>query len=298
MTIDAIMGSEYQAPVSLLELLDILEQKGGTAKILAGGTDLVLQMRMDQCRPAMVLDIKKIPELNNLEWNARDGLRIGAAVTLSNLLDFIRAKEQFRPLAQACSLIGSVQIRNRATLCGNICNAAPSADSAPPLICLGARAVLASRSGTRSVPLEEFFSGPGRSLLRPDEMLIKIEVPNPPLKSAGSYLRQTTREEMDIAVVGVASLIKAELDGKTVGEARIALGAVAPTPIRARQAEAALIGQILSSEVLEKAAEKASQETCPISDVRGSAEYRSELVKVLTRRTLKEACTSLGLRLK
>ncbi len=284
---------EYLAPSSLEEALSTLDRRRNQARILAGGTDLIVQMRHSQICPPLIVDAKKIPELNRLEWSEGEGLHIGAAVPLSKVATFPPLMEKFGILAQACSAIGSVQIRNRATVGGNICNAAPSADTPPPLLCLGARAVVASLNGTRVVPLESFFLAPGQTALDPNELLVEIEIPTPPTSSAGCYLRHTPREEMDIAVVGVASLLV--LEGKTLQDAKIALGAVAPTVIRAPQAEAVLTGRAPSQDLIEETATRAAEAIEPISDVRGSAEYRRELVKVLTRRTLKRACEALGI---
>jgi len=295
-SIRSIGRFEYRAPGSLNETLNILKTNGHGARILAGGTDLILQMKQGQAHPSVVVDIKKVPELNRLEWSEPGGLHVGAAVPLNRLLIFNAILERYDILAQACSLIGSQQIRNRGTIGGNICNAAPSADSVPALLCLGARAILASSNGTRKIDLNDFCMAPGKTAIGDDELLVEIEVPTPPVLSAGCYLRHTTREEMDIAVVGVASLITLSPQDKIVKEARIALGAVAPTPVRAHNAEAFLVGKSVTPDIIEEAAEKAAVEASPISDLRGSAGYRHEIIKVLTRRTLRKACEELGLK--
>jgi len=182
-----------------------------------------------------------------------------------------------------------MQLRNRGTVGGNICNAAPSADSVPPLICLGAKAIVAQLEGTRIVPLDTFFQEPGKTALAPNEILVGIEVLTPPTHSSGCYLRHTPRQDMDIAVVGVASFLVFASQKNLCKEARIALGAVAPTPIRVPLAESILAGRVLTGEAIEEAAERAMEAARPISDIRGSGEYRKEIVKVLTRRTLKRA---------
>ncbi|MBI2329561.1 MAG: xanthine dehydrogenase family protein subunit M [Chloroflexi bacterium] len=284
---------EYYAPGSLEAALSLLNSRKGEAKVLAGGTDLIVQMKDGRAHPSHIVDVKNIPELNRLEWSQEEGLHIGAAVPLSRVAIYPPVVERFNILAQACSLIGSVQIRNRGTVGGNICNAAPSADTALPLLCLGARAVVAQLKETRIVPMESFFHGPGQTALARNELLVEIEIPTPPTHSAGYYLRHTPREEMDIAVVGVASFLVLASQGNLCQEARIALGAVAPTPTRAAQAEALLAGRTLREDVLEEAAERAVSAARPISDVRGSAEYRRELVRILTRRTLKRAWETL-----
>lgn len=291
----SIAEFEYRAPESLAEALELLGTEARAGKVLAGGTDLVLQMKQGLARPSLVVDVKQIPELNRLTWSEPVGLVIGAAVPLVQVLAFAGLPKTFGILLEACSLIGSMQIRNRGTIGGNLCNGAPSADSAPPLLCLGAEVVLASSKAARAIPLEQFFLAPGKTALAAGELLVEIKVPTPPARSAGRYLRHTTREEMDIAVAGVASFITAAPQPGRLKTARIALGAVAPTPVRAYQAEAALVGQVVTKETIAEAAEIAAGEASPISDVRGSGEYRREMVRVLVRRTLTSVCEELGI---
>jgi len=286
---------QYRAPNSLPEVLKILETKDRTVKVLAGGTDLMLLMKQGLVCPSLVVDVKQVPELNRLEWSAQEGLRLGAAVPLSRFLAFNGLPQEFGILWQACSLIGSIQIKNRGTIGGNICNAAPSADSAPPLLCLGAKVVLASSRAFRTIALDDFFLAPGKNALADDELLVEIDIPTPPAHSAGCYLRHTTREEMDIAVAGVASFLTSAPEKRRLQSARIALGAVAPTPLRAHRAEAVLVGTTVTPVLIAQAAEQAAREAGPISDLRGSAEYRRELVSVLVRRTLRKACEELGI---
>jgi CO/xanthine dehydrogenase FAD-binding subunit len=286
---------EYKKPGSLRETVRLLKKKNGTVKILAGGTDLVLQIKQGQISPSLLLDVKDLPELNELKWNKNSGLRIGAAVPLSRLLEYKVVSKRFNILTQACSVIGSTQIRNRGTIGGNICNAAPSADSAPALLCLDAIAIIASDRGTHQVNLNNFFVGPGKTCIKNGELLVSIEIPTPPARSAGCYIRHTTREEMDIAVAGVGSFIILSPRSKIPKEVRIALGSVAPTPMRVHKAETLLIGKPVTEKAIEKVAEKAAEEARPISDIRASAEYRRELVKVLTRRTLRKSCEMLGI---
>jgi CO/xanthine dehydrogenase FAD-binding subunit len=286
-------GFEYYAPRSLEEALSLLDNQREETKVLAGGTDLIVQMKNGNARPAVIVDAKKIPELNRLEWCEDGTFHIGAAVPLNKIVTFPPVIERFSILYQACSIIGSMQLRNRGTVGGNICNAAPSADSAPPLLCLGAQAIVARRGGSRIVPLDRFFSGPGKTVLAPHELLVEVEVPAPPTCSSGCYLRHTPRQDMDIAVVGVASFLVIPQQNDRCREARIALGAVAPTPIRVPQAEAILTRKALTEEAIEEAAERAAEAARPISDARGSAEYRQEITKVLTRRALKRAWENL-----
>ena len=296
-SIRSINPFEYLAPDALADALEILEAKGKDGKILNGGTDLVLQMKQGLIHPSSVVDIKRIPELNILKWDESDGFRIGSAVPIDRILSYTSLPKEYGILMQAVALIGSMQIKNRGTIGGNVCNAAPSADSAPALLCLDAGVVLTSVKGTRTVPLDAFFIGPGQTLLNGNEILLEIIVPTPSPGSAGCYLRHTTRAEMDIAVTGVASWLDLSSQDNQVKAVRIALGAVAPTPIRANHAEEALMGKPVTSAGIEEAAETAGREAEPISDLRGSAQYRRELVRVLTRRTLKGACEGLGIQI-
>ncbi len=279
---------DYLCPESLEGALNILATKGAGSQVLNGGTDLVLQMKQGLACPTSVVDVKRVPELNRLEWSRDEGLRVGAAVTLSKILSFATLPPEYGILLQACAVIGSAQIKNRGTIVGNVCNAAPSADSAPALLCLDARVTLASTRGSRTVNLEDFFTAPGQTVMADDELLVEIAVPTPPSPAAGCYLRHTTREEMDIAVAGAASFITLSPQNRQVTQARIALGAVAHTPIRARQAEACLLGKELTPDTIKEAAERAAVEAEPISDIRASAEYRRHLVNVLTRLTLQK----------
>lgn len=275
---------DYSQVTNLDEALDLLGVEG--ARAIAGGTDLLLEMRRGEVRPTRLVDVTEVPALRQIEVRAGRGMRIGAAVTMRMLEREATIAQRFLMLREAAGQIGSVQIRNLATLGGNLCNAAPSADMAPPLLALGARAIIAGRSGEREVALEEFFLGPGETVLERGELLVALEVESLPGKGGCCYQRITTRRAMDIAFVGVASAISLDEEGGKCLEARIALGAVAPTPIRAREAERALAGSELSEEVIEAAARGAAEAAKPISDVRASADYRREMVRVLARRTL------------
>jgi len=287
---------EYIAPRTLEEVYRVLAQANGRkVRPLAGGTDLVDQLRTGRKRADLVLDLKRIPEVMRLEWDPKKGLILGSAVPCAEVARHPEVVARYPALAEACALVGSVQIQNRASVGGNLCNAAPSADTAPPLLVHEARAVIGGPRGTREVPLEEFFVGPGQTVLAPDEILVELRLPPPAPLTTSHYLRFIPREEMDIAVAGVASLVRVE--GGRIAQARIALSAVAPTPVRAREAEAVLEGQAPSEALLRQAGDEAVKATRPISDVRGSAEYRKELVRVLTRRTLARCLRDLGLAL-
>lgn len=287
---------EYFTPRSLEEAIGLLDKYGKKAKVLAGGTDLIVQMKAGIVCPSYIIDLKYVSELNRLEADRSDNLHIGAAVPLSKIVASELVKEKFTLLHQACSLIGSDQIRNRATLGGNICNAAPSADSAPPLLCLEAKAIVYDSKGSHPIALENFFLGPGKTTLQSGQVLVEIQVPPLLGRFSGCYLRLTTREEMDIALVGVASLLTVTEKSDICRNIKIALGAVSPTPIMVTEVEATLKGKQITTKAIELAAEMAAGCCVPISDMRASAEYRREMVKVLTRRTLISAGAALDVK--
>jgi carbon-monoxide dehydrogenase medium subunit len=274
-------------PTSVDDCVRILAERGAEAKLLAGGTDLLPQLKNALLTPRWVVDLSGVARVHALAPADRHGLRVGAAVTARELEQDSRVRSGYLALAESAALVGSIQVRNLASVGGNLCNAAPSADMAPPLLALDAEAVIAGPRGERRVPLSAFFLGPRRTVLAPDELLIELEIPAPGPRSGGSYLRHTPRRELDIAVVGVASQLT--LSNGVCAKARIALAAVAPVPLRATDAEQALEGQPVTSERIERAAELAVGAARPISDQRGSADFRRHLVGVLTRRTLGRA---------
>jgi len=265
---------EVALPEDLDECLRFLADRGPESKLLAGGTDLLPQMKNGVTTPKHVIDLTGVARVHLLESEAKAGLRIGSAVPARQVELDARVRNGYAAIADAAALIGSVQVRNLASVGGNLCNAAPSADMAPPLLALEAQAVIAGPKGERRVPL------------------VEIVTPPPGPRSGGSYIRHTPRRELDIAVVGVASQVT--LSNGVCAKARIALAAVAPTPIRATAAEAALEGKALTPELIDRAAELAVQSARPISDQRGSADFRRHLVRVLTRRTLTAALARAG----
>jgi CO/xanthine dehydrogenase FAD-binding subunit len=280
---------EIALPTSVDECLKALSAAG--VKLVAGGTDLLPQMKNGLLHPATVVDLSGVAALRALEADGK-GLRVGAAVTARTLERDARVRGPYASLADSGALVGSVQVRNLATLGGNICNAAPSADMAPPLLALDAEAVIAGPKGQRRVPMLEFFTGVRKTVLGPDELLVEFAIPAPGPRSGGSYIRHTPRRELDIAVVGVASQVT--LSDGVCAKARIALAAVAPTPVRATAAERALEGQPLTPARIEEAARLAVEAARPISDQRGSVEFRRHLVRVLTHRTLTRALERAG----
>ena len=278
---------ELVLPESVDDCLRALAQRGPETKLLAGGTDLLPQLKNGLLKPARVIDLSGVKRLGALEPADGRELRIGAAVTARTLELDATVRARYLSIAESGALVGSVQIRNLATLGGNLCNAAPSADMAPPLLALDAEAVITGPKGERRVPIAAFFTGVRRTVLAPDELLVELVVPAPGPRSGGNYLRHTPRRELDIAVVGVASQLT--LAGGVCTKARIALAAVAPVPVRATAAEQALEGQPVTPDRIARAADLAVEAARPISDQRGSAEFRRHLVRVLTRRTLTTA---------
>ncbi|HEY7538861.1 MAG TPA: xanthine dehydrogenase family protein subunit M [Methylomirabilota bacterium] len=278
---------ELILPGSVDECVKALAQGGPESKLLAGGTDLLPQLKNGLLKPARVIDLSGVARLRTIEAGNGKGIRIGSAVT-ARTLELDRAvRASYLSLAESGALVGSVQVRNLATLGGNICNAAPSADMAPPLLALDAEAVISGPKGERRMPITTFFTGVRRTVLAPDEILVELVLPNPGPHSGGNYLRHTPRRELDIAVVGVASQIT--LANGVCTKARIALAAVAPVPLRATAAEQSLEGQAVTPDRIKRAADLAVEAGRPISDQRGSADFRRHLVRVLTRRTLTTA---------
>jgi len=283
---------DFAAPTSLKEAMDILAGANGEARCLAGGTDLIDQIRGERKNPLLVVDIKKIPELTRLHTDGA-GLHIGAAASCTQVYGNPDVKRKYPILVECSSIVGDVKIQNRASIGGNLCNAAPSADTASPLLVLEAIAIIAGKAGSRQLPIEKFFTGPGTNSLEPGEILLEILVPEPAPNSAAHYLRFTPRAEMDIAIAGAASLIQAK--GNKIGNARIGLTSVAPVPLRGKKAESFLKGREATEENLREAGNIASSESRPIDDIRGTAAYRKELIKVLVYRTLHQSAKDLNI---
>ncbi len=264
----------------------LLEEYGQRAKIIAGGTDLVLNARARLVDPEYVIDITGIPSMCRIEDDNGE-VRIGAAVTVRDVSESSLIKERYPLLATACSLVGSVGIRNVATIGGNVCRASPSSECSPPLLCLGAEARVSGPRGERTISLDECFLGPGCTTLAADEVLCEILLPASRPGTRSVYLKHSQRGSIDLAIVGVAAMGTFAAGDGTCEDIRLALGAVAPTPMRARGAEAMLQGRVLEDGVLAAAAEAAAGETSPISDIRASAEYRREMVGVFVQRALR-----------
>lgn len=282
---------DYVRIGSVDELLALFETSSYPVRLIAGGTDLLTRIEPDSAERVLVADIGDVDELAGLVTTG-EGLRVGAATKLADLEGSELLSGVLGVLADGAAQVGSPQIRNLATIGGNVCNASPAADTVPPLLILDARAELVSPRGLRTVPLDEFFIGPGQTVMSKDEFLAAVLIPTQPKGAVAVYLKQSPRRAMDLAVVGVGALLAWEGNGL---QARIALGAVAPTPLRAVQAERLLEGAIeLEGDVISRAAALAAQEAAPINDVRASAEYRKEMVRALTERALHQLAASLG----
>lgn len=277
---------EYFAPKTIQEACSLALKYKEEAKIIAGGTDLLVQMKRKEVSPKYIINIRGIGQ-DYITYDDRDGLRIGALATIRSIEVSPLIRERFNILAQAASQLGSRQVRVRATIGGNLCNAAPSADTIPALMVLEAKIKIMGADGERIVPIEDFFTGPLKTVLRPDEILAEIQVPNLAPRSGGAYIKYTVRKAMDMAIIGVVALVT--MDGDAVSDARIALGTAAPTAIRARRAEEILKGNKISDNLLEKAGQTALEESSPRDSLRASADYRSELLKVLVPRAIKRA---------
>lgn len=280
---------QYLAPNSLAEASKALAERDGKAKMLAGGTDLIVQLREGLRSAELVIDAKRIPELCALQVLPDKGLTIGAAVSCTQIVENPLVCQTYPALADTARLIGSWQIQNRASIGGNLCNASPAADSIPALIAYRAVCRLFGPAGWRELPVEQFCTGPGKNALQRGELLVTIQLPPPSPRSGAFYQRFIPRNEMDIAVVGVGSWVQLDGAGTAIAAARIGLGAVAPTPLLAAEAGNWLAGKPATAESFARAGELARSVARPISDMRAPAEYRTHLVGVLTQRTLAAA---------
>jgi carbon-monoxide dehydrogenase medium subunit len=277
----------YEAPATLQAAVSLLANAAGHAKVLAGGTDVIVQMETDLIEPALLVDIKKIPETRQIAAE-NGGFRIGAAVPGMEIMGHAGLCKTWPGVVDGVKLIGSIQVRGRASIGGNLCNASPAADSVPALVAAGAVARIIGPAGMREVPVEQIPVGPGKTSLAKGEFIVSFFLPPRPAHSGDAYQRFTPRTEMDIAVVGVG--ISLSLDGNgTCTAARFALGAVAPTVLLVKEAAAALIGTRIDEAALDKLAKAASAACRPIDDKRGTKEYRIKVAGVLARRTALQA---------
>jgi carbon-monoxide dehydrogenase medium subunit len=278
---------DYFEPATLAEASAMLHRSGGTASVLAGGTDLLVQIKESVRHPAQVINIKKIPGMDMLAFDPVGGLRIGALVTTRAVETCGFAQRHYASLCKAVTDFASIQVRHRATVVGNVCRASPSADSLAPLIADGASVHLYGLSGSRAMRVEDFVTGPGRTAIAADEIVTRITVPAPPAHTGKVYLKHGRRVQMELATVGVAVTLTVA-DGRCA-EVGIVLAAVGPTPVRAVHAEHLLRGHRLTDALILQAAHAATGDARPISDVRASESYRRQMVGVLTRRALEQA---------
>jgi CO/xanthine dehydrogenase FAD-binding subunit len=274
----------YHAPTSLSEALNLLAKYDGKARFFAGGTDLLVSMKKREILPEHLISLKGIAELKGVHYDEKEGMKIGALVTLGEIEHSKIIQDKFCVLWDAVQVMASPQIRSLGTIGGNLCSAAPSADTAPPLIVLDASVEIISTKGKRKVLVENFFKGPGESVLNPDEILTQILIPHPLKKSSGAYLKLMRRAAMDFAVC-----LSFDSEKRICRGAKIALGAAGSTPIRVPKAEQILLNKEMSETVGREAGKIASQEASPRSSIRASKEYRREMIEVLTKRAVMSA---------
>ena len=280
---------EFLEARTLRQALSLLKRYGEAAQAVAGTTDFLVRWRQGFWTPSYVVSIKRIPGLDRLRYSPRTGLRMGTLVTMRDLETHPLIRKHYPALSAAAATFAGVQVRNLATVGGNVCNASPAGDTLPSLVAYQAKCRIVSPEGERWLPIEQFFVAPGRSALKPGELLTELRLP-PPLPSSGSlYIKDSPRGAMDIASVGVTSVVSLQEGGRVFRDVKIGLGAVAPTPIRASSAEGTLNGQPVDPDQINAAARAASAEAKPIDDIRGSAKHRRSIVEVLTRRTLQYA---------
>lgn len=282
---------EYFTPQTAKEASQLLK-KHPDAMILAGGTDLLVRMKFRVYRPSVIIDVKRLPKAEEMSFSTKTGLLLGPAVSMRQIERSAIVLDRYPALAQGAAFIGSVQIRNRATVVGNICNAAPSADTAPGVIVHAGKVNIFGPNGRRSILVENFIKGPGQRDLKRGEFVAGIQIPTPPPRTGSAYVRHTPRFAMDIAVVGVGASLTLVPRHNVCSEVKIVLGAVAPVPMRATAAESLLRGQELTPALIDEAAEAAAAEAKPISDVRASGDFRRELVRVLTQRIVSAAAVN------
>ena len=282
---------EYLAPKTIGEACNLLLELGSPAKVMAGATDLIPPMKDKAISPEYLIDLKKIPDLDYLEYDEKEGLKIGALTTLRTIETSPLVKEKNPAVAHAAKVVASTQIRAKGTMAGNICNASPSCDTAPNLLAQGAKILVQGPNKDRIIQAEDFFLGVKKTSLEPGEIVTGIVIPPLAENERAAYIKHAVRKAMDLAMIGVAVKIKVE-DGICT-DAHIALGAVAATPIRAPKAEEALIGKALTDEVIVKASEEAMDSCHPISDIRASAEYRKDMIRVFTKRAVRQAMECL-----
>ncbi len=284
---------DYLEAHSVDEALQMLAEHGDKTRLVAGSTDFLVRWRTGVWRPESVVCMQHVPGLDYINWNPDDGLSIGAMASVQDIELNAEVRSRYPALAAGATSFAGVQVRNLATVAGNICNASPAGDTLPALLAYNAQCRIIGPSGERSLPLDELFVGPGRTALAAGEILTEIRLPPPAPNTGGLYIKHSPRGAMDISAVGVASVVSLNDDG-TCASARIALGSVAPTPLRSYGAEGRLVSQTPDAANIAEAARLASQSCNPIADVRSGADYRREMVRVLTERTLQHGVATAG----
>jgi CO/xanthine dehydrogenase FAD-binding subunit len=278
---------DYYAPTTLEEAFELLQSKGPDARVMAGGTDLVIKMRHGALKPKAVIGLKNIKALNTITVDEQKGLTIGATALLAEVAHHPEVERLYPTIAEAARGTANVQVRNMGTVIGNLCNASPAADNAPTLLAMGAVLHIRGPKEERVLPLDQFFKGPGMTALAPFEIVTAVHVPVPPPHTGTAYMSLSARGQMDCTAIGIGAMVT--LNGQICLEGRIFIGACGPLPLHASKTENVIRGRELTEDVLAEAGACASEESQPITDVRASAGYRKNMVAVLARRVLKEA---------
>lgn len=278
---------DYHSPASFAEASALAANATGVTRFLAGGTDVLVQLRSELVTPDTLIDIKKINGVSDITRNADDSWTLGVAATGAEMSEDAELASDWPGVVEAMDLIGSTQVQGRATLTGNLCNASPAADSVPAMVAAGVTVTVTGPDGTREVAVEDIPTAPGRTSLAKGELISAVNIPARGANGGDAYLRFIPRTEMDIAVVGVG--VNLRLDGDTIAEARVSLGAVAPTVLLVDECAKAIIGTTLDDAALETLAAAASAACNPINDKRGTVEFRTEVAGVLTKRAAKIA---------
>jgi carbon-monoxide dehydrogenase medium subunit len=280
---------EYIEPKSIPEICSLLYRYGDEAKLLAGGTDLFVRMKEKEIKPKYLIDLKAIPGLDSIKYQEATGITLGALTILDDIEKSPLIQARAKILSLAAATVGVIQTRNKATLGGNLCNASPAADMAPALLAMDAQVRLIGLEGERTIPLDGFFVGPGQTVLHPGEILAEVIIPENTLSQTGVYLKFSTRKALDLAIVNLGVVLQASTERDSIQDIRVAIGAVAPTPLRLKAVEEMLKGKAPDDQWLDQAAQKAWEAIQPITDLRASADYRREMAKVFLKRGIKMA---------
>lgn len=278
---------EFHAPKTLTEAIALLQSEGPDVRLMAGGTDLLMKIKLGAVKPKSIVSLKSIPGLNAIHFDEQSGLTIGATALLSEVAEHPDILKYYPTVAQAARATANVQVRNMGTVVGNLCNASPAADNAPIHLAMCTEVLVEGPDGKRSLPSDQFFRGPGVTALLPAEIVTAVRVPRRPEGAGTAYHSLSARGKLDCNAVGAAAMVT--LRGRVCEDVRFFISACGPTPLRAKNAEAIVRGKELTKELVEQAGSEASAESLPITDLRATADYRTQMVVVLTRRVLEEA---------